>query len=277
MNKYERFDNCIKIYDTSSFNPEHILECGQVFCYDKISDDEYVVYPGDKYAKITKTDFGYLIQTDYPDYFIKWFDLAEDYERIKNKLGEFEILKEPIKFGYGIRILNQDLFETLISFVVSANNNIKRIKLILNSMREKLGQKTKYGYSFPSFNELLKQDEEFFKSIGAGYRAGQIYKLLRQIDEKMLKEWAELDTLSLRQKLISLSGVGPKVADCVLLFGYHRMNVFPVDTWIEQMYNQNYPQLTNRIKIRENLVSIFGDLSGQAQQYLFYFQRSFIR
>jgi N-glycosylase/DNA lyase len=130
-------------------------------------------------------------------------------------------------------------------------------------------------YSFPTREQLLSLTEEDFSKIGAGYRAKYLYNVLRQVDEKMLKEWDALDTASLRNKLISLSGVGPKVADCILLFGYYRQDVFPVDTWIEQMYNEYIDdKLHDRNKIRNDLVKMFGNLSGYAQQYLFYYQRS---
>ena len=113
----------------------------------------------------------------------------------------------------------------------------------------------------------------FFKDIGAGYRASYLYKVVRQVNEKTLESWRELPTKELRNKLIALSGVGPKVADCVLLFGYGKKDVFPVDTWINQMYNKFYKPLDNREKIRENLVNEFGELSGYAQQYLFFSMR----
>lgn len=272
---YEKGRDFIKILDTSSFNPTHILECGQVFCYEKQGED-YFCYPEDKFAKITKSKEGYLIQTKSPDFFVKYFDLDCDYEGIKKRLLENEMMKNPINFGYGIRILNQNLFETLISFIISANNNIKRIKNILLSLRKSLGEKTEYGYSFPTHERMLEKDEEFYKSIGAGYRAKYIVKVLRQVDEKKLESWQTLSTTELRKNLISLAGVGPKVGDCILLFGYHRGDVFPVDTWIEQMYNRHFPPLKNREKISQNLVEAFGSLSGYAQQYLFYYQRSFL-
>lgn len=276
MKTYEKQENCIKILDTSSFSPAHILECGQVFCYEKQGED-YICYPEDKFARIVKSEEGYLIQTKSPDFFVKYFDLDSDYNDIKNRLMKHEIMKNPINFGYGIRILNQNLFETLISFIISANNNIKRIKNILLSLRKSLGEKRDFGYSFPSREKMLEKDEEFYKSIGAGYRAKYLVKVLRQVDEEELEKWRTLPTKELRKKLISLAGVGPKVGDCVLLFGYHREDVFPVDTWIEQMYNNHFPPLKNREKIAQNLIKTFGSLSGYAQQYLFYYQRSFLR
>ena len=273
---YAREKDGIRITDKSDFNIEHILECGQVFCYDKVGDD-YIVFPADKFAQIVDEGDSYKIYTKDVDYFINWFDLDGDYSKIKSELAKHEILSKPIKFGYGIRILKQDLFETLISFIVSANNNIKRIKLILNNLRKNLGKKQEYGYSFPTFQALQKCDEDFFKKMGTGYRAGYLYKVLREITPEMLSAFASLPTDKLRASLIALSGVGPKVTDCVMLFGYNRFDVFPVDTWIVKMYNMFYAPQDKREQIAKNLVDEFGELSGYAQQYLFYYQRSFIK
>lgn len=272
--KFEIGENCIKVFSKDQFNPKHILECGQVFCYQKVGD-KYFVFPANKFAEIEEFEEFYLIKTHDVDYFINWFDLKSDYQEIKRALRENPIMPKPLEFGYGIRILKQDLFETLISFIISANNNIKRISLILNNIRENLGEKIAENvYSFPTYEKLKQCDEDFFKRMGAGYRAGYLVKVLKQITPNKLEEWRNLSTKELREKLIGLAGVGPKVADCVLLFGFNRGDVFPVDTWIEQMYNTYFPKLENRETIRNNLVGMFGLLSGFAQQYLFYFQRS---
>ncbi len=271
--QYTLEENKIKIFSKEEFNPTHILECGQVFCQRK-NGNIYQVFPDDKYAEIEEFNDFYEIRTKNCDFFINFFDLKQNYQEIKENLSKFNILKKPLQFGYGIRILNQNLFETLISFIISSNNNIKRITLILNNIRKNLGEQIKDDlYSFPSHQKLLEVDQDFFVKMGAGYRAKYLFQVLRQIDEKTLQDYKKLDTPSLQNKLLSLSGVGPKVADCLLLFGYHRGDVFPVDTWIHQMYNCYYPKLENREVIRRNLVAEFGQLSGYAQQYLFYFQR----
>lgn len=271
--KYNLGKNFIEIVGKEDFNPEHILECGQIFSYQKLND-AYQVFSRDKMAIVTELENGFLIKTENPSYFENFFDLKTDYSQIKNELSKFPILKRPIEYGSGIRILKQDLFETMISFIISANNNIKRIKLILNRMRERLGEKRGEFYAFPTQEKLKSVGVDFFAEIGAGYRAPYLYKVVRQVDEKQLQEWQNLPTVSLRNKLIELSGVGPKVADCILLFGYGRKDVFPVDTWIHQMYNRFYSNEEHREKIRQNLTQEFGDLSGFAQQYLFYFMRA---
>lgn len=267
--------NKIEILGKEDFEPSHILECGQIFSYEHI-DKCWRVFSKDKMAEIFETESGFVIETDDVAYFENFFDLKTDYGTLKEKLSTFPILKEPIQFGHGIRILKQDLFETLISFIVSANNNIKRIQLILNRMREKLGTDMGKYHAFPTREQLMLVDEKFFTEIGAGYRDKYLFKVLCQVDEDMLQDWQTLPTGELRNKLISLAGVGPKVADCVLLFGFSRGDVFPVDTWIEKMFHKFYgsSRLETREQIRNNLTQEFGLLSGYAQQYLFYFMRS---
>ena len=129
--KYTKENVGIRIYSKEEFNPEHILECGQVFCYKK-DGEIYKVFPNSYYAEIIEENNSYFIKTDNIDYFINYFDLDKDYSKIKQDLSKFSILNEPMEFGYGIRILNQDLWETIISFEISANNNIPRIKGIID-------------------------------------------------------------------------------------------------------------------------------------------------
>ncbi len=273
MLKYKKGKDFIEIFGKDDFNPQHILECGQIFSFKK-NGENYQVFSADKKAEIFETENEYIIKTKNPDYFENFFDLKTDYGEIKKKLKKYDILTKPIEYGHGIRIVKQDLFETVISFIVSANNNIKRIQMILDRLRQKLGQNMGDYYAFPTREALLSVNEEFFANIGAGYRAKYLYETVRLINEKTLKEWDMLSTPDLRKKLIGLSGVGPKVADCILLFGYGRGDVFPVDTWMAQMYNKFYEQQENREAIRYNLTKQFGQLSGFAQQYLFFFMRT---
>lgn len=271
--KYEIVKDGIKIISKDEFNPQHILECGQVFSFEK-RGEKYIVYPQNKYAEIEENQDYYFIKTKDVQFFVDYFDLSTNYTKIKKDLSVHTMMEKPIEFGYGIRILNQELFETLISFIISANNNIKRIKVILNNIRKALGREIADDvYSFPTYQQLKEKPVEFFVEMGAGYRAKYLYKVLREISPTKLEEWKRLDTQDLRNSLISLSGVGPKVADCVLLFGYHRGESFPVDTWIAKMYNTYFMPVDSRIVMRDNLVKLFGDNSGFAQQYLFYYTK----
>lgn len=269
---YIKENDRILIGDKSDFNIDDTLLCGQIFSYQKTLEG-YDVFSRDKRATVLEKENGYEVITKDVDYFENFFDLKTDYASIKRELEKHPILKQPIAYGGGIRILRQDPFETLLSFIISANNNIKRIQLILNRLRESLGENMGDFHAFPTRERLIAKDVDFFKAIGAGYRADYLYKVLREVDEEKLKRLNTLPTDALRKELIALSGVGPKVADCVLLFGYGRKDVFPVDTWIAKMYAKFYQPLSNREEIRRRLTSEFGELAGYAQQYLFYYMR----
>lgn len=273
--KYIIQNDKIIINDLSEFDITQILECGQVFSFEKIEENKYLVLSKNKKAIVTQSDNIVVIQTKDIEYFINYFDLDKDYNSIKQELSKNEVLKRSIEIGYGIRILKQDLFETIISFVISANNNIPRIRKSIKFLRENLGEKIDDYYAFPTLDKLLNCDVDFFVKAGLGYRSTQLYKLLRQIEELDLNALKLLDTNELRNKLISLSGIGPKVADCILLFGFSRFDVFPVDTWIEKMFCEKFENIKDRKVIRKKLVEKFGNLSGIAQQYLFYAKRSF--
>ncbi len=264
------------IIEKTNFNLVQTLECGQVFSYYK-ENENYIVQSADKVALIQEMDDFYCINTEDTDYFINYFDFNTDYIKIKQELSQISLLNEAIKFGYGIKILKQDIFETIISFIISANNNIKRIKNILFKLRQNYGKKIGKFYAFPSMSELKNVSENDFVKLGAGYRAKYLVKVIKQLEFFDMEGSKTLSTEELRKNLIKLSGVGPKVADCILLFAYSRFDVFPVDTWIEKLYNQFYEHCSNRDKIRNILVEKFGNLSGYAQQYLFFYKRSYLK
>ena len=274
--EYKVDNNIITIIDASQFNPQHILECGQIFRYQKLNANDYVVFSKDKKAVIQKTKTGYQIISNYPDYFVNFFDLDADYNTIKQQLNSMaNIMPQATNYGYGIRILNQQPLETIISFIISANNNIKRIKLIIERLCKFCGTNMGNFYAFPTLQQLQKLTQQDFANLGAGFRAKYLFntiKMLCAVDLQKLR-FEPLDYLL--NFLQSLSGVGPKVAECIALFAYHNMYCFPVDTWVQKVYNQYFSnsQLTNRAQIRKNLVDRFKNLSGYAQQYLFYYKR----
>lgn len=296
MQNYHVKQNKIIVTNLSEFNIKHILECGQIFRYKNLLD-HYEVFSLNKKAKIFTFDDRVEIETKDINYFINFFDLNTSYTKIKEELSKFNILSNSIEQAYGIRILNQNEFEMIISFIISANNNIKRIQSIIEKICQQFGRfnNEENFYAFPTRDELLKASVEDFKSLGAGYRAEYLYKVLRQLenfDYNFIKTNQSKDCLP---SLLSLSGVGPKVADCILLFGFHKPDVFPVDTWIKKIYNEYFinkltpsinkqetqnlidakiSNIENVKEIRKNLVNYFGNLSGFAQQYLFYYKRS---
>lgn len=280
--KYQKFEDRIEIYDSEEFCPKHILECGQVFCYKKVGDN-YIVYPQDKCCELIKTDYGFEIKTNNVDYFENFFDLKTDYKNIKKQLAGYKELEFPLSFGGGIRILKQDLLETIISFMISANNNIKRITATLDKIRFHFNKKIENSFgveifAFPTLTELSTLDENFFKSVGAGYRAPYlvytIAKLKEFLNEYSFEKANVIETKILLNELLKLKGVGRKVAECILLFGYSKKDVFPVDTWIKKIYQDIFGvNNLNANQIGDNLIERYGANSGYAQQYLFYSKR----
>lgn len=270
--QYKIIKDGISIIGKEDFNPAHILECGQIFRFYKNEDGNYVVFSADKKAEIKETAEGYEILTDSPEYFVKFFNLDVNYSKIKSEIvGLSPAIKNAVELSSGLRILKGDLFEIIVSFIISANNNIKRIKLIINRLSEGLGDKKDGFYAFPKVDQMIGVSEEFFKNIGAGYRAkylcnvGEAYKLLIKEDLDAMSD------INLRKRLMQIKGVGPKVADCIMLFAFNRKRIFPVDVWMERVYYEFFgKKKMSREKISAFLTNKFKDNSGYIQQYLFY-------
>lgn len=263
----------ILIEKNPDFDIKKILECGQIFRYID-TGKSYVVYSLDKKAEIFTDEKKVRIVTNDKKYFYNFFDLDKDYVSVVEKLSKDKVLKEAISYGRGIRILKQNLIEVLFSFVISANNNIKRIQKIIFGLCQRFGQNRGNYYTFPTLDRLQTMTLSDYESLGAGYRGKYLFNLSRQISQEGLSMLEKMPTAEARKQLISLSGIGPKVADCVLLFGMARNDVFPVDTWMEKVYidifgkdNKTRPQMSSVF------IQRFGDLSGIAQQYLFYNKR----
>ncbi len=268
--------NKITINNPDSFRIKDILECGQVFRYNIFSTHANVLSKN-HCADIVQDKNDIIINCDDSDYFHNYFDLNTDYQAIKQQLAVNPLMCSAIEFGQGIRILKGDLFEIIISFIISANNNIARIKKTLNFISEHLGNDMGGYYSFPDIDVLAQADEGFFASAGCGYRSSYLVHTLNILknDISFFDGLKNSDTSQAASKLMSLKGVGEKVADCILLFGLSKTDVFPVDTWINKVYKENFEgTLSKRKDIRTFFIDLFGNLSGYAQQYLFYYKRS---
>ena len=271
---YEIKENTIIVNDKSQFNPEHILECGQVFRFGKDDQNNYFVISKNHKATIVEKKTTYEIYCDDVNYFINYFDLNTDYNKIKNSLAQNSVLKPMLNFGYGIRILRGDAFEMIVSYIISQNNNIKRIQKIIEKLCL-VGTKNTDFYNFPTIIQLKNQNFAFFKNLGAGYRDKFLYEFVQSITEDEIEQMKKLETNNLRTALIKIKGIGPKVASCILLFGFGRGEKFPVDTWIEKVYyNKFSTKKMSRPKIEEFFENQFKQNSGIAQQYLFYYERS---
>lgn len=292
---YEICGNKIIIF-CEEFNSESIFECGQVFSYKKF-DDVYVCFPLGNLAAIYVENGNYVIEIlkGEPEFFVKYFDLNRDYAEIIRKIEKIEfgreILEKAIENGRGIRILKQDELESIITFIFSQNNNIKRFTNSLLKLREQCGEQIVLDYksenkkvreivenerffSFPSLEKLLTLSESYFKEIGAGYRAGYLVEAISKMQNFLGQNFDEISTQELEKQLLSFKGIGLKVAMCIMLFGFAKFDVFPVDTWIRKVFfdfktGENLPAT----EISRKLALEFGNLSGFAQQYLFFFKR----
>ncbi len=269
-----------------SFKVDHIFECGQCFNFRKNDDGSFTAVFLGKIINLLECDGYTLIRNvsldDFYDIFYDYFDLGTDYKLIKEELSGSEILKKASDYGYGIRILNQDLFETTISFIISANNQIPRIKKAVRIISERYGDYLgdylgeKY-YSFPSPEVLAKVDPlELREYARVGFRDVRIVQTAQAFVDGFLnfEDEKNLTDIDLHKRLNELPGIGPKVADCIMLFAYHRRETFPVDVWIKRVMEtlfigKEVPKKQVDYYARE----IFGDLAGYAQQYLFYYGR----
>ena len=269
-------NNKIIIGNSPDFNVQQTLECGQLFRYIK-TDFGYKAYSLEHKALIYCQEGYTIIECSNVKYFINYFDLHTNYAKIKLELEGDALLASAIQHGEGIRILKQNSIEAIIGFIISANNNIKRIQNTLFRLCEDHGQNMGDYFSFPTLKVLASLSEEYYKSIGCGYRAQYLAKVVWQlINEFDLDAIESMPTLDAASELTKLYGVGPKVADCILLYGFYKLDTFPVDTWIKKIYYDYNPKMKNinEKQMRKFFVDKFGSLSGYAQQYLFYYKRS---
>lgn len=274
------------ITEEEFFNVKDTLECGQIFRF-KPFEKGYLVFSKDMACYAYNEDGKAVIEceTENEGYFRHFFDLSRDYSLIysRAKKSRYDIVSRAAEAGKGIRILNQGKTETLFSFLTSQNNRIPRIKSIIERTCSARGVKNSFlgeeYYSFPSPEELFDEDVGFYNGLGYGYRSDFIRSTAKRLIENAgeLDKMAVLSTTELKASLMSFKGVGPKVADCVSLFAYHKTDAFPVDTWIEKLYREDFNGAEkNRNKINEFFVNSFGEDSGYIQQYVFYYKRSIV-
>lgn len=275
----------------TSFELKDVFDCGQCFRWNEEEDGSYTGVFKHNVLNVKKERneviFEGVLTGDIKKICGDYFDLNTDYDEIKNRLSKIdEHLKISTEYGKGIRILKQDLWETIISFIISANNNIPRIKGIIERISKKYGDKIEYAgkeyFSFPDMKALGKASVQDLRDLGLGFRDKRIYYtthmfLNNEITLKELEE--ERSTQVLRDKLMTLSGVGEKVADCIMLFSLRRFEVFPVDVWVRRVMNELYLKEEDESRVSKEVLQKlakekYGEIAGLAQQYLFYRRRS---
>ena len=279
------------VKNVKSFNLTHIFECGQCFRWNRNEDNSYTGIVRKNVINIKMEDNDvYVIsygEDDINELFNYYFDMNRDYEKIKRQLRKIDNhMEESISYGDGIRLLNQDLWETIISFIISANNNIPRIKGIIERISKRFGEKIMWNgceyYTFPTPEQLSKASAQDLRNLGLGFRDVRVFETTQIINNKKIdlrKLHSEKNTEKVRETLLTLPGVGPKVADCILLFStLKKLDVFPIDVWVRRVMNDLYIHNENEEKVSKKLIMStanekFGNLCGIAQQYLFYWKR----
>ncbi len=283
--KIIEYNGNLVLDDVSDFELSNIFDCGQCFRWDRVSSSSYIGVACGKALFIEKNGDKLIFHSKTADEFNNiwrnYFDFDRDYKDIKQALGSDSILKEAISFGEGIRILNQEPFEALISFIISASNNIPRIKGIINRLCENFGDEISYMgkvyHTFPTAEKLAKESLESISVIRAGFRDKYILDAAKKVasGELDLDSIRLMPTADAKAELMKIKGVGSKVADCSLLFGFGKCDCFPTDVWIKRIMEHCYfgGNDTSLKNISAYAKDNFGGFGGFAQQYLFYWAR----
>ncbi|MBR6444757.1 MAG: 8-oxoguanine DNA glycosylase [Firmicutes bacterium] len=292
----------VVIENVKDFNTDHIFDCGQCFRFEKEEDGSWT---GTAFDRMTNVRFepyggadpgddagpGRLViesadDTETEALWRSYFDLDRDYGAIKKELAERDpVIEEATRCGYGIRILKQDPWETALSFIISQNNNIPRIKKCIESVAANFGDKIgefrgRTFFSLPSAGKLAQLEETDLGCCRLGYRAKYIIETAKVLAEDKCRRLNELASEEVSSEeafeyISELAGVGPKVANCILLFGLSKYDRFPIDVWMKRVMSDLYGYPENDLSAMADFAGkTYGKWGGIAQQYLFYFARS---
>lgn len=261
----------IYIKNVSNFDLTQTLDCGQAFRWRQKENGAWCGIAFGKYLELCQNDEGVVItgsnKTDFENIWHNYFDLERDYGQIITEVSADPTVKKAAQFCSGIRLLNQEPWEALCSFIISQNNNIPRIKGIVERLCENFGNKINGGYTFPSAKVIAALNLDDLAVIRSGFRAKYILDAACKVasGEIDLDSLKSVDYDTARQKVMTIKGVGPKVADCVLLYGLGHKNAFPRDVWInralEQLFDGKIPDCVK-------------DYGGIVQQYIFHYIRN---
>lgn len=293
MNKKRawRMNNIVMLDHLDHFDIKQILESGQVFRFEKIAEHSFILNAKQKLIKIVQQEesssaiFYNTNISEMDEVWSPYFDLETSYAYIANTLREKDpFMKQAVDFGKGIRILKQDPWEMLISFIISQNKSIPQIKTCIENIscafgfpiNEQTGQEKNY-YSFPTPKELSRATEEMLKECKVGFRAAYILDACHKVlnGDVILNDLYIMEREEAKEKLMTIKGVGPKIADCILLFAYGKTGAFPTDVWIKRVMEGVYfeGKEVKPEEIQKFAKEYFGSLCGYAQQYIFYYGR----
>jgi N-glycosylase/DNA lyase len=252
-------------YEKESFDLEQTLECGQCFRWNRQEDGSYKGVASGRCLTISQSNLEQVLDDPF---WRNYFDLALDYGKIRTEFAAFDpILAKAAGYAPGMRILNQEPWEALASFILSQNNNIKRIKGIVARLCEEFGDEIGGERAFPGAKTLAVLEEGDLGGIRCGFRAKYLLDAAKKTaaGEIDFQELKQLPFEEAQAKLMTISGVGPKVADCVLLYGLHRLEAFPMDVWMKRAMAALFPGKDP---------AYFGPYAGIAQQYIFHYSRN---
>lgn len=268
----EYSESDVILENVTSFDIEQTLDCGQCFRWNKIGEKSYSGIAFGKYLEISQSENTVILHNclkeDFENVWYNYFDLSTDYDTIRQQLAKIHpVLDEAQRYAPGIRILKQEPWEALCSFIISQNNNIPRIKGIIDRLCNNFGEKiSENNYSFPTANVLNKLTVDDLAPLRSGFRAKYIIDACNRVasGELNLDEIKTMPIEQARAELTKIKGVGAKVSDCTLLYGMGRKECFPIDVWIKKAMAVLFPELTPRA---------FRDYAGIAQQYIFHYSR----
>ena len=277
-------NNDIILEDVQDFLLPDTFDCGQCFRWDRLDDKSYIGVAMGKALKISMGNKTVILhdtsEQDFRNIWQTYFDFDRNYGEVKRALSKDAVLKKAVDYGYGIHILKQDIWECLVSFIISASNHIPRIKKIISLLCENFGDKINYMgqvfYSFPTPEKIASLTLDDLQIIHAGFRDKYILSAAKMAvsGEIDIYGLAKSDTPTIKKELMRIPGVGNKVSDCILLFAYARHDSFPVDVWLKRIMEFYYFDNKQKIDdIQAFSKEKFGNLGGFAQQYLFFYGR----
>lgn len=264
-------ENGVKIDGVYDLDLAQTLDCGQSFRWTEQEDGSFTGIAFGRCVTVRLEENTLYIENaskeDFEKIWFHYFDLSLDYGKIREEISKIHpVLSEATKYAPGIRILRQEPYEALCTFIISQNNNIKRIKGIVQRLCENFGEKIDGGYAFPTAERMAQLSPDDLSPLRAGFRNRYLADASQKVasGEVDLEKCRSCNYDEARAELMKITGVGVKVADCTLLFGLHRIEAFPVDVWMKRAMEKLFPGMKP---------DGFGEYAGIAQQYIFHYSR----
>lgn len=274
----------IKIKINKAFKLDDTVTCGQIFRFYKQDDSSYDIILKDRVINVYMEDNYLCVSSNNEENLEKivtnYFDLDNNYDEINEYLKKQDSkLYDAIKFSEGLMMIKQDPFETIIEYIISANNGVPQIANALNNIAYKYGKKVNFNnkeyYLFPQYKDLKDVRIDDLRKCKVGFRDKYLKAIIDKLNnnEIDIDEYFVLNTKDALDKLMQNNGIGPKVASCILLFAYQKYDVFPIDTWVKKVMKNDYGIIGEK-NIRDFAIKTYGKYSGIAIQYLFNYGRN---